>query len=187
CQKVSDTMGQQDLVSKVRKAFLKPKGYRVFFASGLNERDVQLMWSQLSDDERALALELYNASFGVKISKGEEADGERLLAMCNALFETSSNVSSLANVYASSEDVIAIVHSSPVQETDVDIKTERDDLTVTLAGDVKDESNVVSRGTYWIKNRKDGIYGEGNRNSYSPLEIIVMISNPCNLLLYSNE
>jgi hypothetical protein len=165
----------QDLVGQVRRVFLKPKGYRVFFASGLNQKDVQIMWEGLTAEEKSLALQLYNVSFGEKISSGEQADAEKLLAMCNALFDTSSNVSSLANVYAGAEEILAVLHSSPIEEGEIQVQTEGEDVSVELKRDVKSEAIVVTRGTYWIKNRRDGLYGENTRFSYSPLEYLTIL------------
>jgi len=169
-------MGQQaeDLTTAVRRVIQKPKGFKVFYASGLNINDVRLTVSSLSDAEKTQALKLYNESFGAQINDLNQAPDETLLAMFIALFDTASNVSHIANAYAGTEDVFAILHEISLEDDEVHTIVTSD--RPNLSRNVNFEVTQVSRGSYWAKNRREGIYGHGNRNIYSPMEYLTVVA-----------
>ena len=169
-------MGQQeDLTAAFRRVLNKPKGYKVFYASGLNVKDVRLLASSLSAEEKDQAVGLYNASFGANITDLSQAPDEMLLAMFIALFDTASNVSHIANAYAGTEDVFAILHESSLEDDEIQIIATASD-TAKLSRNVNYEVTQLFRGTYWAKNRREGIYGQSNRNIYSPVEYLTVVA-----------
>ena len=169
-------MGQQeDLTVAFRRSLHKPKGYKVFYASGLNIKDVRLLVSSLSAEEKVQAVGLYNASFGANITDLSQAPDDMLLAMFIALFDTASNVSHIANAYAGTEDVYAILHENSLEDDEIQLIATTNDKA-KLSRTVNYEVNQLYRGTYWAKNRRQGIYGRSNRNIYSPVEYLTVVA-----------